>query len=87
MRHMGADEMACCQCTAKGEFSSQDTGGDDLGEFARVITGVGWVRAADAEEVEHGALGFENGTAAESADFDGWHGDADLQVSAKTGSC
>lgn len=44
--------------------------------------------ALDAEQVKHGLLGLEDGAAANSADFDAWHGDGDLQgaVVARNGS-
>jgi hypothetical protein len=38
------------------------------------------VGTAYAEEVEHGGLGFEDGSAANGADFDRGHGDGDLEV-------
>jgi hypothetical protein len=42
------------------------------------------VCAADAEEVEHGGLGLEDGAAAYGSDFDGGHGDGDLEVAVYT---
>lgn len=80
MRHVGSDEMAGGQGRAEGEFAGEDAGGDDLGELAGVVAGRGGVRAADAEHVEHGGLGLEDGAAADGADFDAGHGDGDLEV-------
>lgn len=64
MRHVALDEVTRCECRAEGQLTRQDTGGDDAGEFARVVAGVGGVGAAHAEEVEHSGLGFEDGAAA-----------------------
>jgi hypothetical protein len=41
----------------------------------------------DAEEVEHGGLGLEDGTATNGADFDGRHGHGDLEVAIYAGGC
>lgn len=83
MRHMALDEMTRRKRGAEGQFTSQDTSSDDARELARVVAGVGGVGAADAEEVEHCGLGLEDGAAAEGADFDGGHGDGDLEVAAE----
>lgn len=68
---------------AEGKFTRQDTSSNNAGELARVVAGVGGVGAAHAEEVEHCCLGLEDGAAAEGADFDGGHGDGDLEVTAE----
>ena len=80
MRHMCFDKVPRGQGAAEAEFARQDGRGDDTSELAGVGAGVVGVRAFDAEEVEHGHLGFENGAAAYGADFDGGHGDAYLEV-------
>jgi hypothetical protein len=38
------------------------------------------VGTANAEEVQHARLGFEDGAATDGTDFDGGHGDRDLEV-------
>lgn len=67
---MGRDEVPGGEGGAKGEFSSQDTRCDDASQLTRVVAGAGLVCAADAEEVEHGALGLEDSASADGADFD-----------------
>lgn len=52
-----------------------------------VVARMGWVCSSDAEEVEAGALRFEDGAAAYGADFDGGHGYGDLQVAVGAGRC
>lgn len=37
--------------------------------------------ATDTEQVKHGRLAFEDGATSDCADFDGRHGDADVEVS------
>ena len=62
------------------EVFGKNARGDDLGELLRVRAGVRGVGAADAEHFEHGGLGLQDGAAADGADFDGGHGDGDLEV-------
>jgi len=85
VRHVRLDEMSRSQGRAQGQFAGEDTGTDDACELARVVAGVRGVGAAHAQEIEHRGLGLEDGAAAQGADFDGRHGDGDLEVSAKTG--
>jgi hypothetical protein len=61
--------------------ASEDTCSDDLCKLLGVGAGGSGVGAAAAQEVEHGCLGFEDGSAADGADFDGGHGHGDLEVS------
>lgn len=83
--HMRADEMAGSESTAQGQLTSEDGGGDNTGETARVVTRARRVSAADAEEVEHGGLGLEDGAAAESTDFERGHRHGDLEGAAEAG--
>jgi hypothetical protein len=80
VRHVCLDEMAGGQGTIETEFAGQGGGGDDACELAGVGARAGWVWAFDAEEVEHGHLRFQDGAAANGADFDARHGDADLEI-------
>jgi hypothetical protein len=80
VRHMCLDKVTSAQGAVEGKFTSQHTRGNDTGELARVVAWRGGVSAADAEEVEHSRLGLEDGAAADGADFDGGHGDGDLEV-------
>lgn len=73
MAHMRLHEMSRREGRAEREFTRKDSGADDAGELLGVSAGVGWVRASYAEEVEHGGLGFEDGAAADGADFDAGH--------------
>lgn len=73
MLHVRADKMAGRKSAAEGEFTSKGGGGDNAGETASVVTWVCRVRAADAEEIQHCCLGFEDCAAAEGANFDGGH--------------
>lgn len=80
VRHVCFDKMAGGQSAAETEFAGEGGGGDDACELAGVGAGAGRVRAFDAEQVEHGHLRFEDGAAADGADFDARHGNADLEV-------
>ena len=80
MRHMGLDQMARSQGAAKTQLTRQHAGGNDASELTSVVARVSGVSAFDTEEIEHGLLGFEDGAAADGADFDAGHGDADLEV-------
>jgi hypothetical protein len=80
MRHMRLHQMARGQGRAQAELTRQHACGNDAGELARVVAGVGGMRASHAEQVEHGGLGLEDGAAADGADFDRGHADGDLEV-------
>lgn len=73
--------MTSGQGRAKGEFASEGGRTDNASETTGVVAGVGGVGAAHAEEIEHGGLWLQDGATAEGADFEGGHGDADLEVS------
>jgi hypothetical protein len=73
MRHVRLDEMARAQRGIQTELACEDAGGDDARELTRVVARCGWVGAADAEEVEHGGLGLEDGAATDGANFDAGH--------------
>ena len=70
MGHVRLDKVPGRQGRAERELASQYAGRDDTRELLGVFAGRGGVGAADAEEVEHGGLGFEDGAAADGADFD-----------------
>ena len=78
--HVCFDQVTGAQSTVEGQFSRKDTGGDDAGELARVVTRGGWVSASYAKKVEHGGLGLEDGSTAKCTDFYRRHGDRDLEV-------
>ena len=84
VRHMRFDQMARSEGGAEAQFAGEHGSAHDAGEFAGVFTGGGGVGAAHAEEVKHAGLGFEDGAAADGADFDGGHGDGDLEVAVVT---
>ena len=77
---MRLDKMTSAKSAVERQLSSENTGTDDAGKLACVITRGLLVRAAYAKEVKHGGLGLKDGTAANSADLDGGHGDGDLEV-------
>lgn len=80
MRHMGLDQMTGGEGGAEAQFAGKHGGAHDAGQFAGVFAGRGRVGAAHAEEVEHAGLRFQDGAAADGADFDAGHGDGDLEV-------
>jgi hypothetical protein len=84
---MRFDQMARTQRGVERKFAGEDTSSDDTRELARVVAWGGGVSAAHAEEVEHSGLGLEDGAAANGADFDGGHGDGDLEVAFYAGGC
>jgi len=70
MRHMRPHQMPRTQRAIQTQFTGQHTRRNDARELARVVAGGCGVCAADAEKVEHGGLGLEDGAAADGADFD-----------------
>lgn len=83
MLHVGLDEVAGGEGRAEGELARENGGGDDPCERAGVLTGVGEIGPAHAKQVEHCTLRVQDGAAAEGADFDGGHGDGDLEGAAE----
>ena len=69
MCHVCLDEVTGAQRTVEREFSSENAGGNDAGELAGVVARGSGVSASDAEEVEHGRLRLEDGTATNGTDF------------------
>jgi hypothetical protein len=57
------------QGTAERKLASEDGCTDDAGETAGIVTRVGGMRASDAEDVEHSALGLKDSATAKSSDF------------------
>lgn len=70
MLHMRLDQMTRSKSRTQTQLASKNSTADDASELAGVAAGRGEVGAADAEEVEHGGLGAEEGAAADCADFD-----------------
>lgn len=83
MLHVGLDKVASRESAAKGQLAGQGGCGNDASEAAGIFTGGGGVGSANAEHVEHGGLGLEDGAATEGADFNGRHGDGDLERAAE----
>ena len=77
--------MPRTQRAIQTQFTSKYTRGDDARELPCVVAWSGGMRAAHAEQVEHGGLGLEDGAAADCADFDGGHRDGDLEVAVYAG--
>ncbi len=84
MAHVCLHQMASSQRRAQRQFAGENPGSDNTSKLARVISWISGMSAADAEEVEHSSLGLEDGAAADGADFDGGHGDGDLEVAVET---
>lgn len=82
---MRLHEMSSSEGRAERKLACQNSSADYSSELAGVVSWVRWVRATDAEEIEHGGLRLENCAAAEGADFDGGHGDGDLETAAEAG--
>jgi len=73
MLHMSPYKMAGSLRTTQRKLASQSRGGNDARQPPCVVTWVGGVRAANTKHLEHGGLGFQDGSAAEGADFEGRH--------------
>jgi hypothetical protein len=80
MLHMSPHQMPRRQRRIQTQFTRKHRSSNDTRELARIIAGRTGVGAANAEEVEHGGLRFEDRAAADCSDFDGGHGDGDLEV-------
>ena len=77
---MCLDQMSSSECAAEAEFSGENTRCNDPSQLAGVVSRIGWVRALDTKEIEHGALGLKDRTATKGPYFYARHGHADLQV-------
>lgn len=64
MLHVRPDEMSRRERAAERELAGQHAGRDDARQAPGVLAGVGGVRPADAEHLEHGGLRLEDGAAA-----------------------
>lgn len=80
MSHVRPDKMTGGKGTTKTDFAGKDASSHNSSEFPGIIAGIRWVGPADAEEVEHSALGFQDGPASDRADFNRRHRDTDLKV-------
>lgn len=80
MSHVRPDKMAGGKGTTQTDFTGKDASGHNSSEFPGIIAGIRWVGPSDAEEVEHGALRFQNSPASDRANFNRRHGDTDLKV-------
>jgi hypothetical protein len=85
--HVRSDQMSSRQSTTQAQFSGQDSRPNDSSQLPRILARRRWVRATHTKHVEHGRLSFENGAAANSANFDRGHRDTDLKISIETGPC
>jgi len=77
--------MARGERAAEGQLGGKHSCSDDARQLAGVVTGRSHVGAADAEDVEKGRLRLEDGAATDGTDFDGGHGDRDVQVAVDAG--
>lgn len=80
MCHVCCDEMSGGKSAAQTELAGKDTGANDPGELAGVVTRVCWVRAPDAKHVEHRSLRLENSTTTDGTNFYTRHGNTDLEI-------
>lgn len=85
MRHVSLDQVAGGESTAEGQLTRQDGCRDNASKAAGVVSGVGGVRSSDAEQLQHGSLGVQDGATAKGADFQRGHGNGDLERAAETG--
>ena len=76
--------MASREGSTQAEFTCQHASSHDARKLAGVLTGLRLVRATDTQDIEHGRLSFEDGTAANCSDFHGRHGDADMEIAPDT---
>ena len=79
MLHVSTDKMAGSEGAAQRKLTSENGGRDDTSKTACVVARAGWVGATDAEQVKHGPLGLQDGSAAKRADLQRGHGDRDLK--------
>lgn len=80
MSHVGSDKVTSGKSRTETELTSQDGSRDNTGQLAGVLTGGGRVSAADTEQIQHRALGLEDGTTADGADLNGRHRHGNLKV-------
>lgn len=83
---MRSDEVTSRKSTDERKLACHTCRGDDAGELLGVLTGVGWVGSFDAEHLENGSLGCEDGTTTDGADFDTGHGDGHEKIFTMVGS-
>jgi hypothetical protein len=78
--HVGFDKVTSGKSSTETELTSQDGSRDYTGQLAGVLTGGGRVSATNTKQIQHRALGLENGTTADSSDLYGGHRHGDLKV-------
>ena len=75
------------ESAAETELSCEDAGSNNASKAPCVIARICRMSAANSKKIQHRALGLEDRATPNCADFDGWHGDADLEVAIVTDYC
>lgn len=84
MCHVCLDEVTCGQSGAQTKFTREDSGTDNAGKLACVVTGISGMGATHAKEVKHCRLRLKDSATTDGTNFNGWHRDRDLEVSVET---
>ena len=82
--HMRTNEMTRGQGAAQRELAGENCSSHNARETARILSGAGRVRPTNTKHVEHGALRLQDGSTAESTNFQRGHGHRDLERSTET---
>lgn len=80
MGHVCADEVTSGEGTDKGQLASHDGSCDDTSKLLSILSGHRWVCTPDAEHVKDRALGPQDSTSTDGADFNAGHGHSHEQV-------
>ena len=80
MGHVRLHKMTGSEGAAQAQFTGKHASSHNASQSPPVVTGIAGVGPSDAEKVEHRALRLQHGPAANRADFDRRHRDADLKV-------
>lgn len=76
--------MTRSKSTAKGEFAGKYSSCNDASQSSGVLARGDGMSTSYAKHIEHSRLWFQNGAAAQCADFNGRHRDRDLEGAAET---
>lgn len=85
MRHVSLDQVAGGEGAAERQLTRKHGCRNDASKAAGVIAWVGGVGSSDAEQLQHGPLGVEDGATAKSTDFQRGHRHGDLERATETG--
>lgn len=80
MGHVGSDKVTSSESSTETELTSEYRSRDNTGQLAGILTRGGGVSATDTKQIQHRALGLEDGTTTNGTNFNGRHRHGNLEV-------